>query len=254
MKKKIILLVAALMIFATGVSASSLNGEYKGNPIVKLKSSGSLVDTGDVPAMIYDGKTMVPIAALRNLGANVSWNADTYSVDVSLPTTSSSVSDIRVLSNKMNAKIANMYKITETLSDDMKDYSDILSTYFSGHNYNYSSALSDVKLNASLQLLIDSYNVVSDRYNIIIREYPNIDFRDLYNLVQNNYKALDQYKAATTHITNWNYYKNIYDTSNSQSSFNSYLSIQNDAFNLAIQAKYSARTNYDKYMLLIINN
>jgi hypothetical protein len=85
--KKIVMLAILLMLVATTVSASSLNGDYKGNPIVKLKSNGALVDAGEVPAMIYDGKTMVPIAALRNLGANVSWDQNTYSVDVKLPST-----------------------------------------------------------------------------------------------------------------------------------------------------------------------
>lgn len=83
--KKIIMLTVLMMFVTTAVSASSLNGDYKGNPIVKLKSNGILIDSGDVPAMIYDDKTVVPIAALRNLGANVIWDANTYSVDVSLP-------------------------------------------------------------------------------------------------------------------------------------------------------------------------
>ena len=100
MKKKIILLVLSLMVIATGVSASSFNGEYKGNPIVKLKSNGSLVDTGEVPAMIYDGKTMVPISALRNLGVDVTWDPNTYSVDVTLPTSkdSKNTEDYMILS------------------------------------------------------------------------------------------------------------------------------------------------------------
>ncbi|GAB7057404.1 hypothetical protein JCM16163A_41530 [Paenibacillus sp. YK5] len=84
MKKKIIMLAAVLMMFAGVASGSSINGDYKGNPIVKLLSNGSTVDTGEVPAMIYDGKTMVPIAALRNLGAEVTWDANTYSVNVVL--------------------------------------------------------------------------------------------------------------------------------------------------------------------------
>lgn len=85
MKNKIILLALMLMLVTTAVSASSMNGDYKGNPIVKLKSNGSLIDSGEVPAMIYDDKTMVPIAALRNLGADVTWDQNTYSVDVKLP-------------------------------------------------------------------------------------------------------------------------------------------------------------------------
>lgn len=85
MKKKIILLAAALMLIATGVSASSLNGDYKGNPIVVVKSDGKALESEEVPAMIYDGHTVVPISLLRQLGASVVWNAESYSVEVSLP-------------------------------------------------------------------------------------------------------------------------------------------------------------------------
>lgn len=84
--KKLLLVSIMFLMFAGVVSASSINGDYKGNPIVKLKSNGNVIDSGEVPAMIYDGKTLVPIAALRNLGATVTWDADTYSVDVKMPT------------------------------------------------------------------------------------------------------------------------------------------------------------------------
>lgn len=86
MKKKIILLAAALMMFMGVVSASSINGDYKGNPIVKVMSNGKQLQSDEVPAMIYDGHTVVPISLLRQIGASVEWNADTYSVNVSLPT------------------------------------------------------------------------------------------------------------------------------------------------------------------------
>lgn len=101
MKKKIIMIVALLMIITTAVSASSLNGDYNGNPIVKLKSNGTLVDSGEVPAMIYDGKTMVPIAALRNLGADVTWDQNTYSVDIKLKQNSVQQSNFSI-SNALN--------------------------------------------------------------------------------------------------------------------------------------------------------
>lgn len=85
MKKKILLFAALLMFVVSTVSASSINGDYEGNPIVKLISNGTIVDPGEVPAIIYNGKTLVPIAALRNIGAEVTWSPDTYSVNVVLP-------------------------------------------------------------------------------------------------------------------------------------------------------------------------
>jgi hypothetical protein len=84
-KKKILVLAAALMMFMGIVSASSINGDYKGNPIVKVMSNGKQLQSDEVPAQIYDGHTVVPISLLRQLGASVEWNQDTYSVDVKLP-------------------------------------------------------------------------------------------------------------------------------------------------------------------------
>lgn len=85
MKKKIILLALSLMLIATGVSASSFNGDYKGNPIVKITSNGKALELDEVPPMIFDGHTVVPISLLRQLGASVTWDPTTYGVDVKLP-------------------------------------------------------------------------------------------------------------------------------------------------------------------------
>jgi hypothetical protein len=82
MKKKIVILSVALMLVATVVSASSLNGEYKGNPIVKVRVNGNVVNP-EVPAQIIDGSTLLPLRVIsESLGANVTWNQDTYSVDI----------------------------------------------------------------------------------------------------------------------------------------------------------------------------
>lgn len=84
MKKKIIGLVAALMLVSGVVSASSINGDYKGNPIVKVTANGKQLETDEVPGVILDGHTVVPISLLRQLGASVTWNAEKYSVEVNL--------------------------------------------------------------------------------------------------------------------------------------------------------------------------
>lgn len=84
--KKIIASAALIFVLLAGtVSGSSINGEYKGNPIVKVKSNGKALETGEVPAMIHDGNTLVPISLLRQLGATVTWEPETYSVNVTLP-------------------------------------------------------------------------------------------------------------------------------------------------------------------------
>ncbi|MGQ7883943.1 stalk domain-containing protein [Paenibacillus sp. WC2504] len=51
---------------------------------MSVKTSGSELKVEDVPAINYNGRTMVPIYMLRQLGAEVAWDDSTYSVNVSL--------------------------------------------------------------------------------------------------------------------------------------------------------------------------
>lgn len=100
MKKRIILLILISMLFGGIVSASGLWGEYKGNSIVRLTSGGKDLSSSDVPAISYQGRTMVPIYMLRQLGAEVTWDENTFTADVKLPNTTtllgnvSSVTDV----------------------------------------------------------------------------------------------------------------------------------------------------------------
>lgn len=254
MKKKIILLALSLMLIATGVSASSLNGDYKGNPIVVVKSNGKALETDEVPAMIYDGHTVVPISLLRQIGASVTWDPNTYSVDVKMPeSTLSNVKGSTDSSVLMNAKIANVYKLTQDLSTNMKEYTNTLGLYFDGRIQNSDNPLSDKKVNDSLTLLINQYNFVSDKYNVLLKEFPNVNFTELLNAIKNNYTAIDDYKLATTNLLNWGYYRSIYDNANAQTAFNVYLNKSSSGFDLSLQAKMTSNNGYDQYILKIIN-
>lgn len=83
MKKKVILLSLALLIFLSGmVSAASLWGTYKGNPIIKLTVNGKEVRVTDVPAINYNDRTMIPIYLLKEAGINYTWNQSTRTVDI----------------------------------------------------------------------------------------------------------------------------------------------------------------------------
>ncbi|AFH59817.1 GDSL-type esterase/lipase family protein [Paenibacillus caseinilyticus] len=84
--KKISLIAAGILLFTAGVaSGSSINGDYKGNPIVKLTVNGKEV-VSEIPAQIIDGTTMLPLRAISEaLGAEqskISWKPGTYAVDL----------------------------------------------------------------------------------------------------------------------------------------------------------------------------
>jgi len=86
MKRKRLWMFLLLFVFNAGVvTAGSINGNYNGNPIVKL-FAGDKELKPDVPAQIMDGRTMVPLYVLEELGAKVSWDQKKYRVDVEMPT------------------------------------------------------------------------------------------------------------------------------------------------------------------------
>jgi hypothetical protein len=80
-------LIVTLLLLSTSsiVNASGIHGDFEGNPIVMLKSNGQDLKAEDVPAIIYKDRTLVPIYLLKQLGATVTWNAETYSAEIKLP-------------------------------------------------------------------------------------------------------------------------------------------------------------------------
>ncbi|MCY9592628.1 hypothetical protein PC41400_23830 [Paenibacillus chitinolyticus] len=94
MKKKIIMLVAAFSVFAGVVSASSINGVYKGNAIVKVTVNGNEVKS-EVPGINLDGTTMLPVRAVSEaLGAEVKWDQNTYTAEIEASPTFKSLDEI----------------------------------------------------------------------------------------------------------------------------------------------------------------
>jgi len=82
--KKLLTVTMILFFITSSVNASSIRGDFEGSPIVSVKTNGSELKVEDVPAINYNGRTMVPIYMLRQLGAEVAWDDSTYSVDVTL--------------------------------------------------------------------------------------------------------------------------------------------------------------------------
>jgi hypothetical protein len=90
MKKRIILIIISSFMFVGVVSAASLWGTYKGNQIIKLTVDGLPVKTTDVPAISYQGRTMVPIYLLQEAGINYTWDQNNQTVNINKPTTEAS--------------------------------------------------------------------------------------------------------------------------------------------------------------------
>ncbi|MBJ6360445.1 stalk domain-containing protein [Paenibacillus sp. GCM10012307] len=82
MKKKIAISLMASFCFAGVVHAAGMWGTYKGNDIIKLTVDGADVKVADVPAVILNGRTMVPIYLLSQAGVTYSYDAKKQTVDV----------------------------------------------------------------------------------------------------------------------------------------------------------------------------
>lgn len=110
MKKKITISLLSMMLITGTASASSVNGEYKGNPVVNVMGNKKKVAVEDVPAIIYEGRTMVPIYFLEQLGAGVGWDGNTYTVNVTMPSAKIA---------KEDAKIADHFKQLADVSSNL---------------------------------------------------------------------------------------------------------------------------------------
>jgi hypothetical protein len=133
--KKIVLISLMFMMFMGVVNASSKNGDYKGNPIVKLYNEGYEIKSDDVPALIYNGRTVVPISLLKKIGAEVTWDQSDYSVNITMPSTEPIPTPkpkigLSELSKNMRVNGINL------ISYIVDGYSINSITYFSTYNYN----------------------------------------------------------------------------------------------------------------------
>lgn len=86
MKKKILIVAVLCTALLGGVAgAASLNGDYAGQPIVKIRIDGMEIHP-EVPGFIQDGNTMLPLRYIaQSLRANVQWHPEDYSVDITTP-------------------------------------------------------------------------------------------------------------------------------------------------------------------------
>ena len=80
MKKKILLLALISFLFSNIVTAST--AQYNGYDIVTVQYEGKTIVPSDVPAVLMDGRTMVPLDYLRKAGFIVEWNDATQTANI----------------------------------------------------------------------------------------------------------------------------------------------------------------------------
>ncbi|CAI6077027.1 hypothetical protein [Cohnella sp. JJ-181] len=87
MKKKVLLLtLIGLLAVAGVVSAAGLWGNYKGYAKVKVMLDGKQILTSGVPAINFQGSTMLPLAALKSAGVPYTVDLKKQTINIGKPT------------------------------------------------------------------------------------------------------------------------------------------------------------------------
>ncbi|SDN28392.1 Copper amine oxidase N-terminal domain-containing protein [Paenibacillus jilunlii] len=215
-KKKIIGIVVAASLALTGVvSAASMWGTYKGNEIIRITSNGSALKQSDVPAISYNGRTMVPINMLKDIGIVYTWNQSTKTVDVM-----SNITPSTSMTTKENITKANMYKYMEDLGENLNS---LLNTY------RFDSITSSVGGNISgssttgLSQNINDYNTFLNRQDVV--SYSNESYAN--KALDDYYKAIDEIKIMES-LINTNSFKTNSSASNN---FQTHLTLASNYIN-----------------------
>jgi hypothetical protein len=82
MKKKIMFWIVCSFLFCGVASSASLWGKYQGHDIIRLSVNGTPMQVSDVPAINYNGRTMIPIYLLDQAGVQYTWDGNNTSVDI----------------------------------------------------------------------------------------------------------------------------------------------------------------------------
>ncbi|OMF00251.1 hypothetical protein BK124_11365 [Paenibacillus amylolyticus] len=237
MKKKILLVFMVSMLFAGVVSAASIWGTYKGNQIIRITSNGVPLQTPDVPAISFNGRTMIPINLLGQLGVGYTWDSKNQTVDVKINQYPNSApnnsSDQRM---KENVIIANNFKSLEDLGNTISLLSNGYSLAYQSIDMNYKVYETLTDANKKLNSTIDMYN--STQKNLTSPIYSNI--------LNEYFKALDSFKKTDTAISK-------FANSKSKTDFDNYLNNSKDGTTTSSMARFQAGQEYRKYIYSVIN-
>jgi hypothetical protein len=250
MKKKIAAVLILSTLIAGTVSASSINGDYKGNPIVKVKSNGVVVPVEDTPAIVYNDRTMVPIYLLKSLGANVTWNQADYSVDVSIASNSNQNTSYY----KKMVSVMDCFVLSENTAEYIESIGRVLSSYFTNVNNNYSFRTSSVELD-------DDFNKLSETVNENVRYLrdfsSSLESSDTANKLRTHadllLSSLENLRLSKNNLIGWENYRTA-DPNRSETHFTNYLEYSKLSFNDTSTIITQSGAEYRNHVSAVLNN
>lgn len=238
MKNKVVAMsVIGVLLFGGVVGASSINGDYKGNPIVKVNVNGTTLNP-EVPAQIVDGSTLLPLKAVSEaFGANINWNPETYSVDVTL------TNNVELL--KLYSRISQTYTSQSVLAGYIYDLA-------TGYSTAYSSIRESTEPDKYLTVVVNELNRQINLNNSLLPNFTNIAQEAqnagiaLNDIVENTVKIqkiIDQYKSNLDILYAYKDNKNT----NLQSYFDSMISSTDEIY--AVQISTAAKA-YEYFKMI----
>jgi S1-C subfamily serine protease len=113
MKRTLLLTLTLLLVLTGTLYAVGVNGTYKGNPIAVVQHNGVTVTPTDVPAILYENRTMVPLGMLRDMGFTVNWDNITKTANVVTEQTVTSTNTVKTLAQikALSNRIALIYSL-----------------------------------------------------------------------------------------------------------------------------------------------
>jgi S1-C subfamily serine protease len=131
LKRKIVAALIVLSFVSIGVvSAASLWGSYKGNPIVRLKIDGVIYKNA-IPAVSMNSQTYIPLNALDKAGVKYVLDKKNQTLDLA--------------TNKTNKTVKQLYSVTLTSKDTGIEASTSFDQVKADENEDWDSIVEDFK-------------------------------------------------------------------------------------------------------------
>lgn len=246
-KRVIVLILVVIVLFSGAVFANSINGNFEGFSVVNVFINGKKTQ-GDVPAINFHGRTMVPVRLVsEGLGANVKWDNDTYSVYIEDNSKNSySQEDINKL--KFYSRISNHYKKIKDIGESLSNTSQDLSTCATEIIiFNKSQGLS--KAIEYYGDRVDWYTEILKPTNDIVLEglSQGLDISDMKVILDNYYQAINHYNDAIQSLIDFSSSNSSYDHASYMSSAKLALDLIYDQILIANQKYYDFVLEIQEY-------
>lgn len=189
MKKTVVLLLACVLVLS-GITFAASSGYFEGFRIVNVNINGKNV-VGDVPAVMLNGRTMVPLRVIsETFGADVNWNNTTYTA--TLKTNSNGISDTLKEAIIFSEHYSKLSKFGHSLGYHGSNLESNANRILRG----------ETLLDSTYELMYTNHNYFVERYNELLSENEALakelssysaEFTKINEIMNNYYDALEKY-------------------------------------------------------------